>query len=407
MAWEWLGLIDDKLRRMQLDMEANSDLARKRGLDEASGRLNARLGEEETFGTPFTPQAQDLLDYETVSGSPYPQRRLTVGEIMAHPLQQATGFDKAVNLPGDESGNADVIAQPLSADQRARRAALQQAGQKETAQDLEDAAEERRRPTQFGRLKNFLGEDFSRDDVLANMGFKRADTGEAQETWGPMFKGPGDSYLQQSNRGKIGKILGREDTGQTGEEDRIKLQRNFRGDTLRLYGASEFSSLDESLRPKVNEISVRATRNYLADPARDYNRALSDAYSSVEAKHGKLGKLPRPKEELVGSKKTNIEEAARQVLDLNLDGVPGEEIAKALVAKGWTKDELKLIGEAADQIEEQHAGSAAGGPRVQGAPVSDGAQNAAELELRRQYRELRRSGLTPEQAAQKLGIPMQ
>lgn len=375
---------------------------------DAAERLQSRFDEEKIFGVPMQPTAEDLMDYQTATEREWPKRGLTVEELQRMQADIG-GTDIAVDAP------REVIAEPLTGPQRAVRAAVEQQQTADAKEEMEMSGKPDRWRRSEAMLSRFLGPDFNREDVLANMGMKRADMPTESEVWGDPYHGPDGALLQRSNRGRVSSVLGRHDPAAAtskAEDDALKIQRNFRADTMRLYGASDFSALDQALIPKVNEISEIAMKNYMADPQRDYNRALSQAYTRVEARRQVLGRLPRANRSVFGG---NAKEAATAVREAMAAGIAPEEVGREMTVKGWRPEEVQaMLGGNADTAKVPAGGTPPQAPQQPGgvpmAPAGPPAQVPgawmSDAEKMQRFMELRRQGVSAPDAAQQLGIPL-
>jgi len=172
--------------------------------EDAQKRLEARFGQADAFGTPMMPTAQDLMDYQTASaGVQWPKERLSNDELSRISQDITGGTDIAVNAP------SEVIAKPLSAREKMERQAQSEAAASKS---------------KWGSIMDALGQfsqerdvDMSKDDMLANIGIKRAPTSD-KETWGESYEGPGGSRLQKSNKGQERAVLGRQPGSGGGEK---------------------------------------------------------------------------------------------------------------------------------------------------------------------------------------------
>lgn len=356
--------------------------ARLRDVLEAEKRLNSRFGQEEDFGEMMKPEAQDLVDYETVSGTAWPKRSMTLNELQQM-QQDIGGGDAAVNVP------TEAIAEPVSRSDRKMVDAIAAQNAADVAANMKSEAEAAQWPAKYRRLANYLGDSYSRDDVLANMGFKRAADGSGGDTWSDPYEGPGGSLLQRNSRGKVASVLGRESGGgKDGEEERMKAEKWFRNLALRQYGATEFSALDPSLNDKVNRVSQMATDNYFSDPKRQSNLAFNKAFSAVENSQI-LSKLPAPDR---GRVFNNYEQTRTAIRKAIAAGVSPDEVGRAMLAKGWTLEEMKEL-----------AGVSASGASSSGSGASS-AGGTDDSDLKRRYFELRRKGMSAEAAGRELGI---
>lgn len=304
----------------------------------AQRRLAQRLNQEETFGVPMQPTAQDLIDYETASGGvPWPKEKVTLADMQ--------------RMQADMAGNGDVrpmfdvpqetIARPLSGMQIKLRDALQKSRANEMSKAVAQADFPNQLQQKFSQLRNFLPKSIQDTDIksfVAGMGKP-----STAETWGNPYTGPNGSLLQRSSTGKVASVLGRDTSGAKDENQRVALERHFRNDALRLYGASEFSALDPSTRDRVNEVATRASKNFIGNPRGNYNQALTEAYNYTEGKYAKLATLPRPQRSMWGGKIENYAEAADKVAAAVKGGVPANDVVKKLAALGWTKDEVQEV----------------------------------------------------------------